>query len=299
MLDAAANRRADESDATKKLAQSAYTLNGGSHFTPGDMTLNGKTYQLSDYGMGPEAPSDAQKAGASTLQDQMLQRLQPGGSYTPQPLSSYATPGTAEKIGSYGAVALGAIGAIDKLLGGSGSTTGGVQGLIAKYGKSAVSKIIGSGAVPGATSLITDLSSVPAFAGLATGEVGADGLVGGTSMADVGAAGGGMGAGGAAALGGELAGAGLGIYGLMKNHSMGLDVGSGALTGGSIGKMVMPGIGKAVGAGIVAGVGALRHAFGVPGNADHLNITALCAAAVQRTDCAIKQTVGDDASTPQ
>jgi hypothetical protein len=55
---------------------------------------------LPDFGWGYTAPSEAQKAGATTLQSQLLGSLKPGGTYTPMPFSDYGTPGTGEQIQS-------------------------------------------------------------------------------------------------------------------------------------------------------------------------------------------------------
>jgi hypothetical protein len=113
MLDAQAARNATESDAMKKLAQTSYLMNGGSKFTGTPaLSLNGKTYGSQNLGYGPSAASDAQKAGASSLQSQLQARLSPGGTYTPQPLSDYAKPGAAENVGSYGAVGTSGLGAV-------------------------------------------------------------------------------------------------------------------------------------------------------------------------------------------
>lgn len=117
MMEAEQLRNQNESDALKKLAQTSYLLNGGSHFTPPTLNLNNKTYTSPNLGYGPSPASAAQMQGAQALQDQLVARLSPGGSYTPQPLSSYATPGTAENIGSYGALGSGLLGTAGLLLG--------------------------------------------------------------------------------------------------------------------------------------------------------------------------------------
>lgn len=273
------DKRAQETDAQKKLAQSNYILQGGSHFDPGSISLNGKKVPLSSYGMGPIAPSDAQKTAAGSLQDQMLKRIEPGGSVTPTPLDTYAKPGLAENIGSYGGVAGGLLGLANK------------SGLLGSAGDQ-IKKLLGIGGstAPTASAVTSGLSGVTSGAltggaglGLAAGLGGGAGIAAdGTLMASsiplanaagatatnagalgssVAGGGGGMGVMGTAL---PLAGIAAGAYGLAKNHSRSLDVGSGALAGGSLGTMIMPGVGTAVGAGIGAGVGALRHAFGGP-----------------------------------
>jgi hypothetical protein len=118
MLAAQQARNANESDAMKKLYQTSYLQNGGSHFQlPATLSLGGVQHTVPNPGYGPSPASAAQKQGASTLQSQLLARLMPGGSYTPQPLSTYATPGTSEQIGNFGAVGAGGLGAISNILG--------------------------------------------------------------------------------------------------------------------------------------------------------------------------------------
>lgn len=112
-----AGRDATESDAMKKMAQTSYILNGHGAYKPGSIQLNGQNRQLPDFGNGFSAPSDAQKQGATTLQDQLKKRLAPGGTVSPSPLEDYATPGLAENIGQYGAAATAGLGLISKLMG--------------------------------------------------------------------------------------------------------------------------------------------------------------------------------------
>jgi hypothetical protein len=114
-LAAAGNRRADESDALKKLAQTSYLLGGGSGYKPGNLGLP-------SFGFGPKAPSAAQVTGAQTLQDQMLARLQPGGSFQPTDINQYLKPGVAENIGNYGSLILGGIGAARNMMGSGGGS---------------------------------------------------------------------------------------------------------------------------------------------------------------------------------
>lgn len=97
-------RNQTESDALKKLAQTSYILSGGFKPNPNQtMQLNGQTRDIQNYGMAPLPSSDAQKAGAQSLQDQLGARLKPGGTATPLPFSDYGTPGTGEKLASAGA----------------------------------------------------------------------------------------------------------------------------------------------------------------------------------------------------
>lgn len=116
MLDAAQNRRTDESDALKKLAQTKYLESGGSQFKPPSIMLNGTMHQTPDLGYGPTPASDAQKQGASTLEQQMLARLQPGGSYTPT-TPDYLNRGALENVGQYGGLITGGISAAKNLFG--------------------------------------------------------------------------------------------------------------------------------------------------------------------------------------
>lgn len=101
-LDAQQDQRAQEADAMKKLHQSGYILGGGSKY--------GAPVQLNSGNMpimpnGPMAPTDAMKSGASTLQDQMLKRLGPGGSYMPTDPTTYTKPGKAENVAKWGGLA--------------------------------------------------------------------------------------------------------------------------------------------------------------------------------------------------
>jgi hypothetical protein len=127
MMDAQRERNTNESDAMKKLGQTSYLIGGGSQFKPPTLSIGGKTYNSPNLGFGPVAPSAAEKAGAGALQNQLQARLSPGGSYTPAPVGDYARPGTAEKIGSYGGLITGGLGALQSLgvLGGGGSAAAG------------------------------------------------------------------------------------------------------------------------------------------------------------------------------
>lgn len=230
MLDAQANRRAQEADAMAKLGQTSYILGGGSHYSPGSLSLNGKDYQLNDHGLGPQAPSQAQKDAATTLQSEMVKRVGPQGSYTPTPLDSYAKPGIGEKISSYGGAITGGLGIVDRFTGGGLSNT--IRG---------------------------GLSHIPGLGGLAP-HAAASATPSVASGAPTAAAGGSWLASNAL----PLAGAAAGTYGLIKNHSKSADIGSGALAGGSTGMMIGGPIGAAIGAPIGALVGLGRHAFGGP-----------------------------------
>lgn len=235
MLDAAKNRRDDESDALKKLGQTAYLGQGGSHFAPGTVQLNGQTRQLQSYGLEPPKVSDAEKQGAATLEAQMLKRLEPGGSYTPTPLSNYAKPGLAENISSYGAAGVGGLGAIDQMMHG-----GSPSGAPSTGAPSGANKLInGAGSVANG---ITQASSL--LGKLGPKAAGASKLLGGIGGKAV-----------------PLLGAATGAYDLIKGGSAMHNIMSGASTGASIGSIV-PGLGTLVGGGIGAAVGGLRSLFG-------------------------------------
>lgn len=116
-LSAAENRRTDESDAMKKLAIAGYLGQGGSHYQPGTIQLNGQERQLPSFsGISPLPPSEAQKAGASTLEAQMLARLQPGGSWKPTD-PDYLNRGKVENIGNYGGLGLSLLGSAKDIFG--------------------------------------------------------------------------------------------------------------------------------------------------------------------------------------
>lgn len=102
------SRNSTESDALKKLAQTNYILSGGSKYNPNaQIQLNGQSRALPDFGLGPIAPSAAQKQGAASLQSQLLPRLAPGGTSAPDPNAYKTSPGLAEDVGSWGGVGAG------------------------------------------------------------------------------------------------------------------------------------------------------------------------------------------------
>lgn len=124
-------RNQNEADALRKLQTTNYLLNGGNQGTPvTNLSMGGQNYPVTS-AFTPPPISAAQKQAAGTLQDQLVQRLAPGGSYSPIPFSSYGTPSTAQQVGNYGALATGALGAyqnltgknLSTLLGGKPSTT--------------------------------------------------------------------------------------------------------------------------------------------------------------------------------
>lgn len=136
MMAAEKNRNANEADAMRKLAQTGYLLGGGNPYHPASLNFGGTQVALPDFGFGPKAPSAAQQQGASTLQGQLLNRLKPGGSYTPQPLSGYATPGLLENITRFGGAGAGILGAIGNIMKNTN---------LAKKAGGVVSHLLGSG----------------------------------------------------------------------------------------------------------------------------------------------------------
>lgn len=116
MLNAAANRRSDISSALHNIAVASYLQNGGSHFKQPSIQLNGQVRATPDLGLAPAPASAAQQQAAATLMPQMEALLQPGGSYTPQPLNGYAKPGTLEQIAGYGSAGVGGVGAIGQMM---------------------------------------------------------------------------------------------------------------------------------------------------------------------------------------
>lgn len=116
MMEAARNRRTEESDAMRKLAQAGYLARGGSQFKAPIINIRGREIQTPDFGLAPPPASESQKQAAGLLESQMLDRLRSGG-YQPQPLSSYADRGKLEKAGSYIGAAVGGLGAAKDIFG--------------------------------------------------------------------------------------------------------------------------------------------------------------------------------------
>jgi hypothetical protein len=114
MLQAQTERNQNEADALKKLAQTSYLANGGSHFNPSTIKLNSGT--MPNFGFGPSPASEAQKTAAGTLQGQLMSRLAPGGSYMPT-TPDYLNRGALENVGQYGGLATGAMGALASIFG--------------------------------------------------------------------------------------------------------------------------------------------------------------------------------------
>lgn len=111
-FEAAEQNRTQESDAMKKLAQTSYLMNGGAKPLPTQVNSG----HLTDFGFAPAPASDAQKQGASTLQGTLLKRLTPEGALAPTK-PDYLNEGTAEKVGKWGGVITGGIGAAKNIFG--------------------------------------------------------------------------------------------------------------------------------------------------------------------------------------
>lgn len=86
------DNRAGETDAMKKLAQANYIQ----HWTQPTRPAN-----LPTYGFAPQAPSDAQVSASKLLEQEMLRRLGPGGSFTATDPSQYTSPSGSERVGNY------------------------------------------------------------------------------------------------------------------------------------------------------------------------------------------------------
>lgn len=218
-----AGRNSNESDALRKLQQTAYMKGGGSSFVPPTISLGGQERTAPSFpGIAPRGMSPEEIQGASSLQGQVMDRLKPGGSFTPsntyqpKPVEEYSKPGVMEQIGSYGGVASGILGSLTDFFGPGGSDGGLVMNAASK---------------------------IPGLGGIAS-------KIGGSSI------------GGMLGKAAPIAGAAMGTAGLVKDQGLGKNVMNGTTAGASIGSMVAPGLGTAVGAGIGAGVGALRSVFG-------------------------------------
>lgn len=113
MLNAQTDRNQNESDAMKKAGQTAYIMGGGNAYTP--PVLNSGT--AGSFGTGPKATSPFEQQAAGELQGQLLDRLKPGGSYTPTK-PDYLNRGKLENVGQYGGLASTGISLIEQLMGG-------------------------------------------------------------------------------------------------------------------------------------------------------------------------------------
>jgi hypothetical protein len=108
MLLAQQDRRAQESDALRKLAITNYLKSGGNTY---DASKAGIPYS---YGFGPKGTSPAQQQAASSLEAEMLKRATPEGSYTPVPLDTYSKASGLEKAGNVSSSVLAALAALSQ-----------------------------------------------------------------------------------------------------------------------------------------------------------------------------------------
>lgn len=116
MLYAQRDRRENESDAIRKLSQASYIKSGGTPFDASKIELSGGR-SLPSFNF-PRAPiSDEMKTGATSLEAEMLKRLQPGGSFTPAPASDFTKRGVGEQVGRIGSLATTGMGLYDILRG--------------------------------------------------------------------------------------------------------------------------------------------------------------------------------------
>lgn len=116
-LEAQKGRNENESDALQKLNETSYIQGGGSTYKPPTPTINGKTYNLPDLGLGPAPITPAMKTAASDLQAQLMNRFKPGGSVTPTDPKTYTQPSGAEKVGEYGGLGVAGLNLIGNFLG--------------------------------------------------------------------------------------------------------------------------------------------------------------------------------------
>jgi hypothetical protein len=178
MLQAARDRNDNETDALKKLQVTSYLKGGGASQQPFSFMLGGKERTAPKFGFEPRAASDEEKAGASTLQNTIMSRFEEDGSYVPsnnyQPhdLDSYAKPGMAERISSYGAAGLGGLGALGGMVGKAGEAVSAGKGIANMLGFGGKAGQAGTG-LTGAGGLMSNImgKAVP-IAGAVTGGIG-------------------------------------------------------------------------------------------------------------------------------
>lgn len=116
MLAAQTGRNQNEDDALKKLYITSYLKSGGFKGGPKSIQMDGQMRTLPSYGGGPTAASPEQQQSAGTLENMLQQRLKSGGSYLPQDLGGYATPGKVEQGSRWGGVAASGLGLINDMM---------------------------------------------------------------------------------------------------------------------------------------------------------------------------------------
>lgn len=275
-------RNRTEADALGKLRTTSFLKGGGFNDAPKfDVGGNiGTSLNLPRRMVSPE-----EQQGASTLQEQVLRRLQPAPGtesqtgtfqpsfdYQPHSLESYTTPGKMENIGRYGDLTGGVLGALGNIFGGGGGQQGGQGGGVVNTLMGAAGKYLGGGndnqgGQGGGVGNALMGSAGKYIGNLFGGGGSATTMIPGTGIPTVAGAGGtGLvapsGAGGVMSgmMGKALpiAGAAMGTYGLLKDRGTKSNVMNGMTAGAGYGSMVAPGIGTAIGAGVGALGGYLR-----------------------------------------
>lgn len=237
MLQAEAASRAAETDALRKLAVTDYLKAGGNAYQAPTITMQGQQKALPTFGWEPKGVSPEVAGAASGLEGQLISRMQPGGTYMPTPLDSYADRGLGEKIGNIGGLITGGLGALDTITGGNNPISRWLGGVLGGGAGDAASSI---GGLFGATPANITSQGVSSGAGAGSGLMG---LLGKAA---------------------PIAGIGAGALGLMKDRGWAGNMASGASTGAGIGSLIAPGIGTVIGGGIGALGGLLRGIGGGP-----------------------------------
>lgn len=105
MMEAQREQRANEQYLMNQVGQTQ-AIKDRQAYSPAKVTSG----QLPSFGFGQKASSDAEKQAAGTLQEQVMRRLPPGGSYSPAPLEGYTKPGLGEKVGNWGSLVTSGLG---------------------------------------------------------------------------------------------------------------------------------------------------------------------------------------------
>lgn len=99
MGDAQDRQRLDQRTALQDAQHTAYITGGGNPYKAPHLNSG----QTTDLGYGPKATTPFEQQAAQTLQDQLLKRLGPDGSYMPTK-PDYLDRGKLENVGQYGAL---------------------------------------------------------------------------------------------------------------------------------------------------------------------------------------------------
>lgn len=263
-LEAAQQRNANETDALRKLQQGSYLAGGGANYAPPTFNLGGQSRTAPSFSFAPQAATAPEQQAGAQLQQSMMGRLAnpevaSDWSFHAKPVDEYNHPGVMENIGSYGALAGGALGGLMDIFGdkavGNGITGAGkaVGSGIVNAGKGIAGLFTGGGS--GVNAAFDAAPSISSAAGAANAA--SIGGVGGSAL------------GGASGLMSNLGskvvpglGAATGIMGLMHDKGAPSNIMNGTTAGASIGSMIMPGLGTGIGAGVGALAGALRGVGG-------------------------------------